>query len=339
MTEADELPALHVVGANPALDRLQVVEAFAPFGVNRASEVVRRAGGKSLIVARAIRRLGGDVTLHGFLGGPVAEVIAAECRAEGIRDRHVRIAGETRTTVVIVEAGSGRTTVVNEPGPEIDDDELALFEATLFGDLRPGDLLVLTGSLPRGVPADLYATVIARAKAAGAVALLDTSGQPLVRALAAGPDVLKVNAHEFEQLFPESVGHDGYDLVGAMDLMRRRYDIGTVIVTRGSRGCLAVDRDHLYTVSAPVVETVNATGSGDSFFGALALSLAGQTALGPPAFAEALRLGTAAGAANAVRLDPDVGELADVMRLVDAVDVQVSDVAAGVVPTLPAGHP
>ncbi|NJC69233.1 1-phosphofructokinase family hexose kinase [Planosporangium thailandense] len=330
-------PALHVVGANPALDRLQVVPTFAPFGVNRARQVISRAGGKSLIVARAIRRLGGAVTLHGFLGGPVAEVIAGECRSEGIRDLHVRVQGETRTTVVIIEEATGLTTVVNEPGPVITSAESQQMEATLFSELRAGDLLVLTGSLPPGIPTDFYARVITRARAAGSVVLVDTSGEPLAQAITAGPDVVKVNAQEFQHLLPAPDSVDGENLLRAMDFIRQQHRIGTVIVTQGSKGCVAMDATHIYDVSAPVVDTVNATGSGDAFFGALALTLARQAARGASSLAEALRIGTGAGAANAVQLSPEVGSLTDVLRYAQDVDVRVTQAGSGAVPTPRAG--
>ena len=86
-----------------ALDRLQVIDAFTAHGVNRARHVTSHPGGKGLIVARAVRRLGHPVTLYGFLGGAIGDLIANECRQLGIDDRHVRIAGETRISPIMVE--------------------------------------------------------------------------------------------------------------------------------------------------------------------------------------------------------------------------------------------
>lgn len=321
---AGQTPAIHVVGANPALDRLQVVPRFSPHLVNRAERVVTRAGGKSLIVARAIRRLGGEVTLHGFLGGSAGDIIARECQTEGMGDRHVRIGGETRTTVVIVDGASGQTTVVNEPGPEVSPADLAQLRQKLDAAVRPGDVVVLTGSLPPGAPPELYALLVDQLRPRGVPVLVDASGDPLRLAAAAGPAVLKVNVHEFEQLRP---GHDLAEagaLGAAMDRVRREAGIGALIVTRGSSGALAVDGARRYQVGTPAVRTVNATGSGDSFLGALALTVARRGLAG---LAEGLRLGAAAGAAKAVRLDPDIGDTAAVLALAEAVDVRVTSVA------------
>jgi 1-phosphofructokinase family hexose kinase len=318
--------AVHIVGLNPALDRLQVVPTFTPFGVNRADDVVARAGGKSLIVARAIRRLGGDVVLHGFLGGPVADIIARECRAEGMIDRHVRIDGDTRTTVVIVETVTGRTTVINEPGPTVTDADMRRLESSLLSSLGPGDVIVLTGSLPPGAPVDFYAQVIDRTRALGVAVLVDASGEPLRHAAAAGPELLKINEDEFQELAAACDLAGSTPLVDAMQNVRVETGIGILIVTRGANGSVAVDESSVYRVSSPAVRTVNATGSGDAFFGALALTLSSD---GPAALSEGLRIATAAGAANAVRLDPEVGPAAEVLALVDSVGVEVSALAAG----------
>jgi 1-phosphofructokinase family hexose kinase len=327
-------PVLHVVGANPALDRLQVVRSFVPFGVNRAHRVVARAGGKSLIVGRAIRRLSGAVALYGFIGGPVADVIAEECRAEGIEDRHTRIDGDTRTTVVLVEESTGRTTVINEPGPNISEPEVRQMEAALLGQLLPGDFVLLTGSLPPGVPADLYAGLIQQANAAGCVVLVDASGDSLVSAAAAGPQLLKINSHEFQRLAPDCDVTDADELLRAMEALRKTMRIASVIVTRGKNGCLAIDGARRYTVSTPLIDPMNPTGSGDAFFGALALTLARQRGTHPMDLEQALRIAAAAGAANASRLDPDIGDPADVHRLAESVHVeatphQLASVSAG----------
>ncbi len=112
-------PTVHVVSPNPAQDRLQVVPRLRVGEVNRATEVVSRPGGKGMIVARGVVRLGGRAALHGFVGGPVGAQISAGCRELGIEDRHVPIAGETRVSTVLVDSATGASTVVNEPGPEV----------------------------------------------------------------------------------------------------------------------------------------------------------------------------------------------------------------------------
>lgn len=145
-------PTVHVVSPNPAQDRLQVVPRLLVGEVNRATEVISRPGGKGMIVARGVVRLGGRAALHGFVGGSVGEQISAGCRALGVADRHVSIDGETRVTTVIVDSATGASTVVNEPGPEVGPGDVDALADGLLEAVRPGDLVVCTGSLPRGAP-------------------------------------------------------------------------------------------------------------------------------------------------------------------------------------------
>jgi 1-phosphofructokinase family hexose kinase len=274
--------------------------------------VTSHPGGKGLIVARAVRRLGHPVTLYGFLGGAIGDLIANECRQLGIDDRHVRIAGETRISPIMVESGTGRTTVVNEPGPTIRPEELAELEAQLERDVRPGDYVILTGSLPPGVPADFYAAAVKRVQAIGAFAFVDTSGEALVHAAVAAPTLLKVSAHEFVGIAPGLDPDDEPGLLTAMAAVRAN-GVATAIVTLGGAGSLAVGDGHAYRIRTADIATVNATGSGDAFLAALTSTLAFGTVDGARGLVPALRMASAAGAANAMRLEPDVGSLDDVL--------------------------
>ncbi|HEU5008237.1 MAG TPA: 1-phosphofructokinase family hexose kinase [Jatrophihabitantaceae bacterium] len=328
MTTGTIAPRIRVVGLNPALDRLQVIDAFTAHGVNRARQVTSHPGGKGLIVARVIRRLGHPVTLYGFLGGAIGELIANECRQLTIDDRHVRIAGETRISPIMVESGTGRTTVVNEPGPTIHPEELAELKVQLERDVRAGDYVILTGSLPPGVPADFYADAVKRVQAAGAFALVDTSGEALAHAVAAAPRLLKVSAHEFVGIAPSLAPDDGPALLTAMGTIRSK-GVPTVIVTLGGAGSLAVDGEHAYRIRTGDITTVNATGSGDAFLAALTSTLAFGTVDGAHGLVPALRMASAAGAANAMRLEPDVGSLDDVLAQLPGAAVDFLPAPAG----------
>jgi 1-phosphofructokinase family hexose kinase len=315
-------PRLRVVGLNPALDRLQLVDAFTAHGVNRARSVTSHPGGKGLIVARAIRRLGKPVTMYGFLGGAIGDLIAQECRQLGIEDCHVRIAGETRISPIMVESGTGRTTVVNEPGPTIQPRELAELVTRLQHDVRPGDYVILTGSLPPGVPTDFYGEAAAHARSAGAFAFVDTSGEALARVAGCRPTLLKVSAQEFLALAPELDVDDEPALLAAMRAVHRG-GVGTVVVTLGGNGSVAVDAESTYRVRIRPVQTVNATGSGDAYLAALATALAFGAPDGTRGLVPALRMASAAGAANAVRLAPDVGSRDDVLAQLAGTTVDV----------------
>ncbi len=303
-------PTVHVVGPNPAQDRLQVVPRLAVGEVNRATEVVSRPGGKGMIVARGVVRLGGRAALHGFVGGAVGAQVSAGCRDLGIDDRHVPIDGETRVSTVIVDSATGASTVVNEPGPEVRPAEVDALVGGLLAAVRPGDLVVCTGSLPRGVPLDLYARCVESLRGRDVLTVVDTSGPALARAVRSAPAVLKVNEEELRA----DAGLTGPD-DGPVDLdtlMRRVLDagVGAVVVTQGAAGLSYRSATGGWDVQTPLVPLVNATGSGDmmlaGFVAALARGDDRETAL---------RTGAAAGAANAARLEPDLSGPDEVVEL------------------------
>jgi 1-phosphofructokinase family hexose kinase len=313
---------LHVVCPNPALDRIQLVGELVPFSVNRVIDVKSLPGGKGMIVCRGATRLGASVTAHGFVGGGVGEIIRHGCVELGVDDRHVAIDGDTRITPVVIERSSGRSTVFNERGPEVTEDDVAHLLAGLESAVQPGDVVVTTGSLPPGCPGNFHATVVRLAVRLGARPLVDAHGVALVEViddLAADPVsgliVLKPNAEELA----DALG-GAFDPDDAHATVAEMADLGdrtgaTVVVTRGASGSVWLGSAEEIVATAPRVATVNPTGSGDSFLAGLAVSLGrGESP------AQAMRLGSAMGAANAAILLPVV-EVDLVMSLLDKVTV------------------
>lgn len=288
---------VRVVGVNPAMDRLQVIDSLHAGGVHRATSVTARAGGKSFIVARTIRRRDVDVTMYGFLGGPVGDLASAECEQLGIDDRHTRIVESTRITPVIVEAATGRSTVINEPGPLIRGDEIEALLQGFRADVGPGDLVVCTGSLPRGVDPGLYHELVREASSRGALVAVDASGEPLARALEAAPWFVKCNGAEFAGAF--SIPHDGGDAAivsGMLEQIAR--GTALVVVTMGPSAFLVASAEGVWRVRVPDTIVVNATGSGDTFLGCFMAAAARGASL-----ADALRDATAGGVVNAGQLE------------------------------------
>ncbi|MCC6805753.1 MAG: bifunctional hydroxymethylpyrimidine kinase/phosphomethylpyrimidine kinase [Anaerolineae bacterium] len=155
--------------------------------------------------------------------------------------------------------------------------------------------VTLSGSLPAGVPADFYARLIEIAHAAGVPAYLDASGEPLRLGLAAKPDFIKPNRHEFAVLMGEEfAAHD--DLVAAAAEVARRYDT-TVVLSLGADGAIGASGTDIWHAQPPSVTIVSAVGSGDSLVAGVVHRLVAGGSLD-----DALRSGVAAGTANALRL-------------------------------------
>ena len=187
-----------VVSLNPALDVTHHVAGVDWSGVNRPQEVTTAPGGKGLNVARTLRALGTGVQVIGLAGGVTGEAVRAGLAAAGVAGTFTPIAGETRRTFAVVDTSSHDTALFNEPGPAVAAGEYQEFLVLYENSLAGCGAVVLSGSLPPGLPEDSYAGLAVRAAAAAVPVVLDAGGAVLRRAAAAGPAIAKPNLAELQ---------------------------------------------------------------------------------------------------------------------------------------------
>lgn len=171
-------PQAITVTLNPAIDQLVTLDALLPGQVQRALGSVQAPGGKGINVAAALAGLGAPTAALGVLGSDNAGMFEALFAQRGIADACLRVPGQTRTNIKLVADGGRQTTDINLPGLALAEAHLDTVMSTLARYLRPGLAVVLSGSLPAGLPADSWARLQAQAVAAGADVLLDTSEAP-----------------------------------------------------------------------------------------------------------------------------------------------------------------
>ena len=283
-----------VVNLNLAVDYLLGVRALRPGEVHRATGSARMPGGKGVNAARVLKTLGEPALLTGFLGGRAGEEIADGLRAEGVEFDCVRVGGESRTCLILCDDEARAQTVVNEPGPVLTADEWGEFNRAFTRLVRDSSLVVITGSLPPGPPADSYARLVNAACSAGKETLLDCGGPVLSEALKAGPRFVKVNGAEAAALLGREV--EGLDAAAAAAAEIVKSGAGGAMVTLGALGAVLDDGGAVHRLTPPRVEAANSVGSGDAALAGLAAAMRrGQTA------ETAGRLAVAAGAANALR--------------------------------------
>ncbi|MFQ3560495.1 1-phosphofructokinase family hexose kinase [Streptomyces gramineus] len=251
------------VTLNTALDITYRVGVLRPHTSHRVSDVTERPGGKGVNVARVLAALGHATTVTGFAGGATGRSVRERlAESAGVVDALLPIAGPTRRTIAVVDELSGDTTQLNEPGPQIAAAEWAAF-LSHYEELLPGaSAVALCGSLPPGVPVGAYAGLIRTARSAGVPVLLDTSGEPLRRGVAARPDLVKPNADELAELT------GSHDPARATQDARRR-GARTVVASLGPRGLLAVTPEGRWHATPPAPVHGNPTGAGDSAVAAL----------------------------------------------------------------------
>jgi tagatose 6-phosphate kinase len=292
-----------VLCANPALDITYRVDRVTRGAVHPVGTVHRRAGGKGANVARVLRQLGEPVRLVAPLGGAGGEEYAADFGPGLVT---VPIAAPPRSSVCVLDE---HATVFNEPGPELSPDEWEAVVAAVL-DVRT-DVLVLSGSLPGGVPVDAYARFVT----AGVATVIDAKGAVLAAALAAGPDLVAPNLAEAQEI----LGTD--DPYACAAELRARGARGAV-VSSGPDGLIAATAAGTWRARPPRVLAGNPTGAGDALTAALARGLAGGAAW-PDILRDAVATSAAAvGCETAGEIDPVLHA-----ELVDQVVLEESDVA------------
>jgi len=245
------------VTLNAALDITYRVPRLRPHATNRITEVSERPGGKGLNVARVLAALGHRTVATGFAGGGTGEALRALLAETAVTDALVPVGGATRRTVAVADAATGDTTQLNEPGPVVTPAEWDTFLGTYRELLGEAQAVALCGSLPPGVPVDVYARLTRAARSAGVPVLLDTSGEPLRRGLAARPDLAKPNADELAALTGSTE-----PLRAARDARRR--GAHAVAASLGPAGMLAVTAAGAWQAAPPRRIAGNPTGAGDS---------------------------------------------------------------------------
>lgn len=305
--------------ANPSHDRTVALPDHLERGaVQRVAAATVEPAGKGVNVARAIRAGGVDTmaVLPAADDDPYLDALARRGQAH----RSVPIAEPVRTNITLSEP-DGTTTKINEPGPTLDDGAVRALVDAVVEAATGADWVVLSGSLPPGAPADLYATITDRLGDDGAAVAIDTSGPPL-HALLSGtrrPDLVKPNAHELAEL----VGGDGdaYEADPALAGRAARalvgHGIATVLLTLGAAGTIAATRDRVLFAEPLPIEPVSTVGAGDSSLAGWLLAVSRGADL-----ATCLRWATAWGAA-AVSLPGSTLPSPDLTRPDDVVVVDL----------------
>jgi 1-phosphofructokinase len=247
---------------NPSLDRTVEVDALERGTLVRTSEPVLEAGGKGVVVARALTANGvsalGIVAVAGAEGAELSHLL----ERDGIVCRFVPVSGRTRSNLTICEP-DGTVTKINEPGSPLTDADVAALATAVRTSVRDGDWLVLSGSTPPQFEASRVATLLAEATAAGASIAVDSSGDALEAALASRPRIVKPNRAELAELVGRPLGSVAEVMAAAEEVRARGVEY--VVVSLGAEGALMVGPDGMLMGESHVDQIRSTVGAGDSF--------------------------------------------------------------------------
>ncbi|WP_037890459.1 1-phosphofructokinase [Streptomyces sp. NRRL S-87] len=284
------------VTPNPSLDRTYEVPALTRGTLHRATADRVEPGGKGVNVSRAVAAAGGRTIAVLPLGGAPGALVGELLGAQGIDVTAVSIAGNTRSNIAVVEPDA-TLTKINALGPELTPTEAALLLDSVRAQAPAADWIACCGSLPRGLPQEWYADLIAVAHDAGARVALDTSGPALLAALPAGPDLVKPNAAELAEAVGRPLATVGEAAQAARELRHR--GARAVLASLGAAGQLLVDATGTYYGYARVDAVRSVVGAGDAALAGFLLATAAPAAgtAAPAAGTAAPAAGTAAPAA------------------------------------------
>jgi tagatose 6-phosphate kinase len=178
------------VTLNPALRVEYDAERVVPGELNRVRRVGYATGGRGLAVARYVQTFGHDVVAAGLAGGSAGELIRAELARAGVATQFTRIAAESRRVLAIADGQSGQLTSFTEPSPYITTEELGRLATDYLALLDGATAVVLCGSLPAGLPEEIYGSFVSYAAGAGVPVILEAGGTALRLAAARGPALI-----------------------------------------------------------------------------------------------------------------------------------------------------
>ena len=305
---------IYTVTLNPALDKTATVENLRLDSVNRISELRVDPGGKGINVSKVVRELGAKTVAIALLGGHTGTMLRNMLVELGIECKVLEVEGETRTNLKIKDPALKTNTDINEPGPEVTDEQLRGMLDGLVGEVGSGDIVVLSGSLPRGAAADTYKVWVAALKKTGAKVYLDADGDKLVRGIEAKPDLIKPNEIELGAMMGRTLDADDKIVEAACELIDGGLD--RVMVSMGGAGALYVARDVTIKANPVKVPVGSTVGAGDSVVAALAY--AQDKGLG---LEDTMRLAMATGAANVMQSGTQAAPRELVDSLIDKVVV------------------
>ncbi|MFD1671570.1 1-phosphofructokinase [Agrilactobacillus yilanensis] len=284
---------IYTITANPSIDYVVTADTLTLGTINRLNTSVSLPGGKGINVSRILDQLDLETTALGFVGGYTGAFIKSTLQADHLTTNFTEVAEDTRINIKI---NADQETEINGQGPKVTSAEVETFKTTLETVLKPGDVVVMSGSLPPNLPETFYKDLIPLIKAKNADFVIDTTGQALLDTLSAQPLVVKPNHHELAELFQTEL----HSLSEIAAYGRKLLDLGAknVLISMAGDGALLITKAKTYYSKAPVGTVVNSVGAGDSMIAGFTGTMA--TTNDPQ---NSFKIGLACGSATAFTKD------------------------------------
>ena len=284
------MPVIITVSFNPAIDKSTSVPVLIAEKKLNCALPVYEPGGGGINVARAIKKLGGEAVAVYLAGGYTGKTFTQLLTGEAVESIVTETKENTRENLVVLETASNQQYRFGMPGPTISEPE---WQACLksIEKIKDVEYIVASGSLPPGIPTDIFARIAFIARKKNARLIVDTSGEALKQAVQAGVYLIKPNLGELSSL----LGKEELNIELVDDAARTIIDKGkceVVVVSMGPAGAMLVTKDLAVQIMPPAVKRKSTVGAGDSMVAGMVLSLAENKSL-----IETVQYGVASGTA------------------------------------------
>ncbi|QSQ08117.1 Tagatose-6-phosphate kinase [Koleobacter methoxysyntrophicus] len=259
------------VTLNPAIDKTVIVEQLKIGSLNRVKSFYMEPGGKGINVSRVIKQLGNDTLAIGFLGGDNGKYIKDFLEKNKINHDFIWVTEETRMNIKIFDEKLGVLTELNEQGYEIKPQAVDALVEKVHKAADMSSIMIFSGSIPRGIPADIYRTLIEETKRRNGRAILDAGGDFLLEGLKACPYMIKPNREEAEGILKRTIKREE-DMVYAVDFFRSQ-GVEIVIISLGKDGAVMGCDMGIWYAPSPRINVRNTVGAGDAMVAAMACKI------------------------------------------------------------------
>ena len=259
---------IFTVTLNPAIDKTVVIENFNPGAVNRVASVREDPGGKGINVSKCLQSLGTKSTAAMILAGNTGDRLEEMLQELEIPVLQLRAEGQSRTNLKIIDPCKKENTDINEPGPTITEENMEELIRKLDEAITPNDILILSGSIPKGCPSSIYRDLIQRYQEKGAKVYLDVDGENFRLGISAAPTLIKPNIDELNRYLSANLTEVSEIAAAAKEFLK--LGIEEVVVSLGGDGALLVKENLCLKADGLRVPVLSTVGAGDSMVAALA---------------------------------------------------------------------
>ena len=275
---------------SPCIDKSTSVQSLIPEKKLLCSVPIMEPGGGGINIARAIKKLGGEASAVYPSGGYTGKFFTHLLEKENITSVIIDTVHETRENIIVVDETTNNQYRFGMPGTELLKNEWQACLKAVEG-IKNAEFIIASGSLPPGVPLDIYAQLAKIAQQNNAKLIIDASSEALKQALEQGIYLLKPNLGELSALVGEKELQPNAVKDVAQSIIAKG-NCEVMVVSMGAAGAMLVTKDILKTVTPPPVVRKSTVGAGDSMVAGITFYLSKGKSL-----IEAVQYGVACGTA------------------------------------------